>query len=200
MSGIGKSHWAKWLSANHGYDLVDCDGLIEKKLKAEGVRFDAAGTLGLSHWMGQPYDPHYPKVSRIYINHERETMRAVITKLRAAPASARMVVDTTGSVIYIGDEILDELKSLSKIYYLEAASANTSELFVRELTDPKPLIWDSMYQPNPGEKPEDARKRCFPALLESRAQRYAKMAHVAVPFDQHKKLDSHFTVLFGNGG
>jgi shikimate kinase len=200
MSGIGKSHWARWLKANHDYEWLDCDGLIEKKLKAEGVLFDAAGTLGLSHWMGQPYDPHYPKASRTYIEHEREAMQAVIARLRKAPDDVDMVVDTTGSVIYAGDDILEDLKVLTRVYYLEASQAHTAELFARDRTDPKPLSWDTIYQPHPGEKPEDARKRCFPALIESRAQRYAKMAHVTVPFEHHKHLDSHFTELFGSGG
>ncbi len=198
MSGIGKSHWAHWLANIHDYEWIECDGLIEKKLRAEGVSFDATGTLGLSHWMGQPYEQQYPEASRIYIEHEKDAMRGIINRLRKAPHDQNMVIDSTGSVIYTGDDILEELQSLSRVYYLEASSAHTSELLARDLKDPKPLIWGDVYSPNPGEQSEDARKRCFPALLESRARRYAAMAHVTVPFDRHKHLDGHFTELFGN--
>lgn len=197
MSSIGKSHWSKWLSANRGFELIDCDTLIAKKLAAEGVRFDAAGTLGLSHWMGQPYEPQYPRASRTYIQHEKSAMRQIIEKLRAAPADSNIVVDTSGSVIYVGDDIIERLKTLSKIVYFEASRTHVEELFARDRADPKPLIWDTLFVQRAGEKPEDARQRCFPQLFESRAQRYAAMAHVTVPYEQHKNLDANMDVIFG---
>ena len=197
MSSIGKSHWAKWLAANRGFELVDCDGLIEKKLKSEGVHLDGTGTLGMSHWMGQPYEPQYAQASHFYVEHEKSTMRGVANLLRKAPEDSDLVVDTTGSVVYIGDTIIEELRSLSKIVYFEASSTHVEELFARDLADPKPLIWGDVFTQRPGEKPEDARRRCFPKLLETRAQLYAKMAHVTIPYKQHKRLDTNLEILFG---
>lgn len=197
MSSIGKSHWAQWLADNRGFKLVDCDGLIEQKLKAEGVHLDEAGTLGLSHWMGQPYEPQYTKSSQLYIELEKAVMRDVANMLQNTPENSDLVIDTTGSVLYIGEKIIEQLRKYSKIVYFEASSTHVEELFTRDLADPKPLIWDDVFEQRPSEKPEDARRRCYPKLLESRAQRYAQMAHVTIPYKQHKKLEANLDILLG---
>ena len=109
------------------------------------------------------------------------------------------MIDTTGSVIYVGDEIIGQLRTLSKIIYFEASHSHVAELFTRDLTEPKPLIWDNKFSMRPGEPPDEARRRCLPELVESRAQRYAKMAHVTIPYEKHKKLDVNIDILFGRG-
>jgi len=185
MSNIGKSHWAKKLAAEGGFERIDCDGLVEQKLKAELSKAGHSGIEGMAKWLGQPFDPQYPETSQIYTDRERAVMEDVIAKLgdKARP----LVIDTTGSVIYTGDDILERLRNLTKVVYFEASRDHVAHLFAKYATDPKPLIWNGAYAPRAGEAAEDALKRCYPELLEGRARRYAKIAHVTIPFDDHKK-------------
>ncbi len=41
----------------------------------------------------------------------------------------------------------------------------------------------------------DAVKRCYPDLLASRAKQYRKMAHVILPYEQHKKANGDLMAL-----
>ena len=191
MSNIGKSHWAKRLAAEAGFEWVDCDLMVEQKLTAQLAEFNYKGIEGVAAWMGFPFDPQYPETSRIYIDCEKAVMLEVIDKLRAAPPGGKpLVVDTTGSVIYTGSEIAEELGKLSRIVYLEASRDHVAELFSRYMTFPKPLIWDNIHAPRAGESPQQAMMRAYPQLLDSRARRYAEIAHVTIPFEQHRKTNA----------
>jgi shikimate kinase len=191
MSNIGKSHWAKRLAAEAGFEWVDCDLMVEQRLTAQLAEFNYKGIEGVAEWMGHPFDPQYPETSRIYIDCEKTVMQEVIDKLRKAPRDSKpLVVDTTGSVIYTGDEIAEQLGKLSRIVYLEASREHVAELFSRYMIYPKPLIWDNIHAPRPGESPQQAMMRAYPLLLDSRAKRYAGMAHVTIPFEQHRKTDA----------
>jgi shikimate kinase len=187
MSNIGKSYWAKRLH-EAGYEWVDCDLMVENMLKEQLKEFNYQGIEGVAEWMGHPFDPQYPQTSKLYIDCEKAVMREVLDKLRKAPAGSKpCVIDTTGSVIYTGDEITEELGELSRIVYLEASREHVAELFSRYMIYPKPLIWDNIHAPREGETPQQAMMRAYPLLLESRARRYANMAHETIAFERHRK-------------
>ena len=191
MSNIGKSHWAERLAAEAGFEWVDCDLMIEHKLEVQLKKFNHKGIEGVAEWMGHPFDPQYPETSRQYIDCERAVMREVIDKLRTSPPDGKpLVVDTTGSMIYTGDDIVEQLGKLSRIVYLEASREHVAELFSRYMTYPKPLIWDNIHAPRPGETPQQAMMRGYPLLLDSRARRYAELAHVTIPFEQHRRTNA----------
>jgi hypothetical protein len=97
-----------------------------------------------------------------------------------------MVMDTTGSVIYMERDIIDQLRALSKIIYFEASEKHVAKLFERYMSNPKPVIWGESYAPKASETPQESLKRCYPELLAYRAKRYSDMAHVTLSFEQHK--------------
>jgi hypothetical protein len=87
------------------------------------------------------------------------------------------VLDTTGSVIYTGNNLLMRLRRQMTIVHL-AASADEQQLLIeRYLNDPKPVLWRGAFQPRAGEKPHDTVARCYPALIAARRQSYAALAH-----------------------
>jgi len=194
MSNIGKSHWGRRLADEAGFEHIECDALIEQKLMADLA--GRHGTKGMAQWMGQPFDAHYPEASHKYLTSEKAVMQDIITRLRAGPAKP-LVIDTTGSVIYTGSEITDALKKLTRVIYFETSPAHTAELFTRYASDPKPVIWDTMFTPLPGEAQMDALQRCYRTLLESRARQYAQLAHVTVPYEQHRRADAPLNVFLG---
>jgi shikimate kinase len=150
--------------------------------------------------MGQPFDPQYPETSRAFIDHEKTVMQEVLRRLRFSPRDKRLVIDATGSVIYTGDDIITPLRSLTRVVFLEASRAHVNEMLARYVSDPKPLVWgDNAFAARAGEEPEEALKRCYPDLLESRARRYAQMAHMTVPFEKHRKQDAPLDMVLGRG-
>lgn len=197
MSNIGKSHWARRLAAESGFEHIDCDLLIEKKLAPELAQRGHKGLHGVAQWLGHPYDPQYPETSRKYVGLERAVMQEVIKKLQTAKKP--MVVDTTGSVIYAGDDIADQLRALTRVVYLEALPENISQLFENYAKEPKPVIWDGIFTPLPGETPRDALIRCYPELLRSRDRRYRQIAHAVIPFGRHKNPQTDLRALAGAG-
>lgn len=185
MSNVGKSHWARHIASKEGYERVDCDKLVEKKLASELIRLGYEGIHDVAKWMGQPYDPQYADTSRKYLASEREVMLEIIDRLHAKPAKP-LVIDTTGSVIYVGDDVTEQIKNLTRTVYLEASKNHVSKLFERYIANPKPVIWGASYAPKPGEAPADTLKRCYPGLLAYRAERYTALAQIRLPYERHK--------------
>lgn len=188
MSNIGKSHWSQQLASAHGFERIDCDDLVEKELGPQLTKLGFKGLRDVARWMGQPYDERYAETSKTYIACEQAVMQKVLEKLRTAPTGKRFVIDTTGSVIHTGQAIIEELKSLTQVIYLEASPEHVEYLFQQYIAEPKPVIWADNYQPQNNETSEAALKRCYPALLESRARLYEKMAHIKIPYDRHKDV------------
>ena len=185
MSNIGKSHWATRIAADTGCDHIHCDALIEEKLRPELAQNGYEGLHGMARWMGLPAAPQHKQHSAMYVAFEREVMREILDRLRNPPEEAA-IIDTTGSVIYTGDDILAELAATTKVIYFEASEAHTETLFKHYIANPKPTIWGDLYAPLPGESERETLKRCYPLLLRERARRYRALAHVTIPFEQHK--------------
>jgi shikimate kinase len=185
MSNIGKSTWAKRIAAHRSCDALTCDALIEKKLKVQLAEKGVKGLRGMATWMGFPYDPHYAVNSALYLTCEKEVMAETLERLEQN-VLASIVIDTTGSVIYTGTEMLLRLRALTRVIYFESSDAHVDELFKRFLDTPKPVIWGDRYKPRKGETPAETLKRCYPLLLQERALRYHELAHITIPFEQHR--------------
>jgi shikimate kinase len=198
MSNIGKTHWARRLEAESGFARIDCDQMIENKIGPEMTRLGHKGIAGVAKWMGQPFDPQYPETSRAFLDYEKTVMEEVLRRLRFSPRDQSLVIDTSGSVIYASDAIITPLRALTKVIYFEASRAHADKILARYVSDPKPLVWgDNAFAPRTGEKPDEALKRCYPDLLESRARRYAEMAHVTVPFEKHRDPNAGLDIILG---
>ena len=196
MSNIGKSFWAQRVAAETGCARVDCDTLIEKRLAPELATGGYSGLQGMAKWMGFPFDPSYAHNSCRYIQHEQDVMRETFDSLRLN-APPRIVVDTTGSVIYVGDDLLSELRATTRVIYLEASEDHIKTLFRRYTSHPKPVIWHDCYRPETQETPRQTLKRCYPELLRDRAQRYRNIAHVIIPFEKHSAPNMTVGALIG---
>lgn len=189
MSNIGKSQWSARLAAEAGYEVIDCDELLAKKL------FPGADLRALADWLGQPGEPRYEPRSRQLLAAEREVMLACLVRLRDHAAARPLVVDTGGSVIHAGEDVLAALGRLTRIVYLEATAAQRDQLYARYLAEPKPLIWGDAWQPRPDEPADQARRRCYPLLLARRAACYARLADVTLPADLLSRPGGMATLL-----
>ncbi len=178
MSGTGKTFWSKRL-AQTGRPALCCDDRIEQRLRIRlGGGF--TGTTGVASWMGWPDSPSYAQREAEYLAEEIATLDEVLTDLALNP-SRELILDTTGSVIYTGNNLLLRLRRQMTIVYLTASAAEQQLLIQRYLSDPKPVLWRGAFQPKKGETPRETVARCYPTLIAARRQSYEALAHCSVP-------------------
>jgi shikimate kinase len=179
MSGTGKTFWSKRL-AETGRAAFCCDDRIEQRLRTRLEGGGHAGITGVASWMGWPDSPGYAQREADYLAEEIATLDEVLTDLRRDP-SQELILDTTGSVIYTGNNLLLRLRRQMTIVYLAASAAEQQLLIERYLTDPKPVLWRGAFQPKKGETPRETVARCYPTLIAARRQSYEALAHCIVP-------------------
>ncbi len=175
MSGAGKSFWTKRLAAS-GYPAISCDDAIEAKLAPRLAAGGYAGINGVAAWMGWPDSSTYAEREAAYLAEEIRVLDEVLTELERHPEKS-LVLDTTGSVIYTGNNLLMRLRRQMTVVYLAASAKEQQLLIERYLNDPKPVLWRGAFQPKPGEAPRETVARCYPALIEARRRSYEALAH-----------------------
>ena len=182
FSGTGKSYWSKLLAEMLGYRHICCDDLIEVKLR-EYLPTGASGINVVAEWMGQPYDARFKRNEARYLQCEIEVLKEVLSK----PVDyypKRSILDTTGSVIYTGEDLTERLKVFGKVVYLEVTPVVLEEMFQQYIADPKPVIWGNSFTQKESEAPEAALRRCYPELLKYRQIKYEQLAEISLNYDR----------------
>jgi shikimate kinase len=183
MSGAGKSHWAQKLT-RAGFRAISIDDRIEEKLAPELAMGGYRGIGGVAAWMGWPDHPTYREREQKYLECEIESMREALDEIELRSESEGIVLDTTGSVIYTGDELCRRLQNLTVVVYLAASPEEENLLIARYLSDPKPVLWGDQFLPRAGESTKDAIARCYPQLIAHRKKLYEHYAHRIVPMER----------------
>jgi hypothetical protein len=179
MSGSGKSHWVKNLNAL-GCPTVCCDDQIESRLAAVLKSRGYEGINGVAAWMGWPNSPSYAEREFEYLREEIATLDDLLTNLEKDP-QRELVIDTTGSVICTGNHILHRLRKLTTVVYLATSDEEVQLLIQRYLRDPKPVLWQGVFQQRRGETPQDTVVRCYPLLIAARRRSYEALARITLP-------------------
>jgi len=175
MSGAGKTFWTKKLAASR-YSAISCDDRIEQKLRLRLAAGGYAGINGVAAWMGWPDSATYTQRESEYLAEEIHTLDEILTELEKQPEKS-LVLDTTGSVIYTGNNLLMRLRRQMTVVHLAASPEEQQILMERYLNDPKPVLWRGAFQPKTDEKPRETVTRCYPALIAARRQSYEALAH-----------------------
>jgi shikimate kinase len=179
MSGSGKTFWAKRLAAA-GHSSISCDDRIEERLRSHLAADGHSGISGVAAWMGWPDSATYAQREADYLAAEIAGLDELLTELERNP-SRELILDTTGSVIYTGNNVLIRLRRQMTVVYL-AASVEEQELLIeRYLNDPKPVLWRGAFQSKNGESPHETVARCYPKLVAARRQSYEALAHCTLP-------------------
>ncbi|MBL0714612.1 MAG: hypothetical protein JJV98_13015, partial [Desulfosarcina sp.] len=102
MSGAGKSYWSHRL-VQIGFERFGCDDHIGRGL-AKNLGLADSSLEGLGQWMGFPYEAGFADREAQYLDLERRVLSRFLSELARRPAhpTASFVIDTTGSVIYLG--------------------------------------------------------------------------------------------------
>jgi shikimate kinase len=186
MSGAGKTFWTKKLAAQ-GRPSISCDDRIEQRLAPRLAAGGYAGINGVAAWMGWPDSPTYAEREAQYLAEEIATLDEILTGLERNPDS-ELILDTTGSVIYTGNNLLLRLRRQMTVVYLAASAEERQLLIERYLSDPKPVLWRGAFQPKAGETPRETVARCYPALLEARRRSYEALAHCTLPVAELREM------------
>lgn len=170
---MGKSYRSAQL-AELGFKTACCDDLIAAEI-AELLPSRDVG--GLAAWMGQPYAPGFAEREAEYLSlEERVTSQVLVT------VDGNMLIDTTGSVIYLPPSMLGQLTARTFVVYLESSPEARQAMFEIFLQDPKPVVWKDSFRQKEGETERDALIRCYPELLTYRADQYRVLADVILPY------------------
>jgi shikimate kinase len=187
MSGSGKSFWSKKLFTS-GFLRLCCDDLIAGRLSPElGKRADSVAAVG--SWMGFPFEPRYKEREAAYLACEKEVMTELLQQLGKSEGGAeeKIVVDTTGSVIYVGDETLAKLRNLTTIVHLATPLEIQKAMLEAYIKRPRPVLWREVFLKRSDEDNAQALARCYPQLLASRERQYEKLAHVTISHYHHRR-------------
>ncbi|MGB0767245.1 MAG: shikimate kinase [Phycisphaeraceae bacterium] len=181
MSGVGKSYWARQL-AQAGWPHLDCDAMIAQRLGeivTTGENEDPVHAVG--RWMGMPWDDGYETREAKYLELEQAVTASALDQL-ATPTDRPAVIDTTGSVVYTGQAMLDRLKRSTRVVYFAVPDAVRQQMVELYLSEPKPVLWQGGYEPGPDELEAHALERCYAELLQNRAERYRALADVSIDY------------------
>lgn len=182
MSNVGKTYWSMKLVST-GFRRFGIDEMIKEKLEEELKETGFSGIEDVAKWMGQPYDERYPDASKKYLDAETETVKEIVQQLENnSSLKENIVIDTTGSIIYTGDEIMMKLAKLTTVVYLDTPESVRQEMYESYLWNPKPVIWGSSFQKLDGESCQEALRQCYPQLLNYRAKQYKKYAHITLDY------------------
>ena len=187
MSGTGKTFWTRRL-ALAGHPSVCCDDRIEQRLRPHLQGGGYSGINGVASWMGWPDSPTYAQREAEYLAEEIATLDEVLTDLERNP-SHELILDTTGSVIYTGNNLLLRLRRQMTVVYIAATPEQQQLLIQRYLSDPKPVLWRGAFQPKKNETPGETVARCYPTLIAARRQSYEALAHCSIPVAELRDSD-----------
>lgn len=187
MAGTGKSYWSKEL-ARCGFKRYGCDDLIARRLRRHLAGPDGKAAA-MGDWMGLPWDTHYPEREARYLDCEKKVLAGVLDALETGLQKGKqgVVVDTTGSVIHVGEALLGRLKRLTTIVHLATPARAKGGMLEAYLETPGPVLWMGTYRKRPGETDREALIRCYGILLSRRERLYGRMADVTIGFAERRR-------------
>ena len=187
MSGSGKSYWAGQL-ADAGFKCFSCDEMIASKLFDELVQPDGS-MLPMGRWMGLPYRQGYLERESKYLAHEKQVLEEIfkIIENNYCDPQSDIVIDTTGSVIYTGKDILNKLRKYTTVVHMETPPQIQDRMYRAYLARPRPVLWQGKFNKKPHENNEEALARCYPELLTYRERLYKRHAHITIDYDRYRQ-------------
>jgi len=184
MSNVGKGFWSRTLAKEYGFKHVEIDALIGQSEELREMTKNYPGkddAARLGNYFGMPWMPGFQEREDKYLEIEE--------RLMAHDWPQGTILDLTGSAIYKPKQ-MQKIADESLVIYLETNEKGQRELFERFTanTTPKAVCWNGNFSKLPGEGDIEALARCYPVLLRTRAEEYARYADVSIPYDVHKAL------------
>jgi len=185
--------------AEHGFRRFCCDDLIQARLASELTGPDGT-VMEMAEWMGLPYALRYRERESRYLSCEIEVLTEILEPFERGENDPvdKTVIDTTGSVVYTGEEILGKLRRYTTVVHLSTPPEVQERMLKVYVSKPRPILWRDMFSKRPNETNEEALARCYPRLLFAREALYKRYADVTI--DYYARSEEGFGVTeFLNG-
>ncbi len=180
MSLIGKSHWSSKL-AETGFRRYCCDDLIEQRLARE-LEDSSGRALSMGEWMGFPYESRYRPREARYLELESQVLADVLLELEAHDRKENVVIDTTGSVIYLQDTLLQKLRERTMVVHLTTPGTVQEEMCKKYVANPTPMVWKDHFMESPEKTGQESLIACYPRFLAARESKYQDLSHLALDY------------------
>ncbi len=180
MSGTGKSYWSRHL-ARIGFTCFSCDDHIGRRLvRQQGLADSSIEAVG--RWMGFPYETQFAEREARYLALEERVLGGFLSAMAnpPGPPATSCVIDTTGSVIYLDENLLERLRQTAVVVYLAVPPEKRQALLEGYRNCPRPVIWQGRYRRRPDEDTAEALARSYMELVDDRDRRYRRLAHMTI--------------------
>jgi len=185
MSGVGKTFWASRL-VSAGFTCYHCDDMIASRLQNH-VELPMKNVYDTGKWMGFPYEHGFAEREKQYLTLEGEILSEIAETVQQCPVDQNVVIDTTGSAIYLNKNILTKLKNSALLVYLAITPDVHSQMLEEYIKHPRPLIWNSSFYRSPRETNESALRRSYTNLIVYRESLYEKFSDIKIEYDIHRQ-------------
>ena len=170
MSNIGKSFTASRMAKAFNFELIEIDTMIRERMGHESME-------KFAEWQGHPFEPGYKEREDLSIQMETSATQQAVDM---GKDRGNIILDTTGSVIYIDSPVRRHVRENFYVVHIKAEPSDLDRLTGEYFDNPKPLVWGCHYRPVPGLSGRESIHLCYPKLLMSRAKDYAAMADQTV--------------------
>jgi len=191
MFGVGKSFWASRF-ASAGFTSYHCDDLIASRLQ-NSVHIPMNSIYDLGKRMGFPYEAGFAEREGQYLALEDEVLSEIAETVDRLPVDQNVVIDTTGSAVYIDKAILSKLNKSVLLVYLAITPQVHSQMLEQYIKHPRPLIWNSAFHKLPSATKESALRSSYTELIIYREALYEKFSDVKIEYDLHRQTDFRVT-------
>ena len=143
----------------------------------------------MGKWLGLPYEQNYLQRESKYLENEKLVLIEIfkIIENNYSDTESDIVIDTTGSVIYTGEEFLYKLRRYTTVVYLETPPQVQDQMYRAYLARPRPVLWQGKFSKRTHETNKEALARCYPELLAYREQLYKRHAHITIDYDRYRQ-------------
>jgi shikimate kinase len=177
MSGIGKSHYSKRLTAKYGHKVISVDDLIAEELGRGNVQ-------DVSKFLGHPYEDGYKERCDQYLKLEEKFTNHALDYAENRPDEL-LIIDPTGSMVYLPPETLNRFSKFKNTIYLDVDDSKVDKMIEKYFADPKPVIWGE-FNNFTEENFKERILEQYPKLLNKRRELYAKHSKIAIPYSDHE--------------
>ncbi|MDB5260037.1 MAG: hypothetical protein JWN37_268 [Candidatus Nomurabacteria bacterium] len=177
MSGIGKSHYSRRLTANYGYKVLEVDKMIAEELGRHDV-------YDVTNFLGHPYSEEYKEKCKQYLELEEKFTNIALDYAEAHPEEL-VIIDPTGSMVYLPPETLERFGKFNYTIYLDVDDSKVGTMVAKYFNDPKPVIWGEFNDFTEDNFKERILEQ-YPKLLNKRRELYAKHSKIVIPYRDHE--------------
>ncbi len=132
--------------------------------------------------MGFPYETRYRPREARYLELENQVLEEVLLEVETRAPDEKIVIDTTGSVIYLEEALLQSLRKRTLVVHLTTPGAVQEEMREKYVANPTPMVWKDHFETSAQKTDQESLAACYPRLLASRESRYQDLSHLALDY------------------